>query len=132
MRLSIELTTVKARVTSSSSTQAGGPIAEKATASVTRPVVSRRLDGPKSGKTMYNTKWGNKGQIITAGGMLYCYEEKSGNFGLVKATPEKFEIISSFEITMGTGEHWAHPVILDGILYIRHGDTLMAYNIKAK
>jgi len=50
----------------------------------------------------------------------------------VKATPEKFEIISSFKVPMGTGEHWAHPVILDGILYIRHGDTLMAYDIKAK
>ncbi len=47
-------------------------------------------------------------------------------------TPEKFEIVSSFEITMGEKEHWAHPVICGGVLYMRHGDVLMAYNVKKK
>jgi outer membrane protein assembly factor BamB len=86
----------------------------------------------KSGKTMYDTKWGNKGQIITAGGMLYCYEEKSGNFGLAKATPDGFDVISSFKIPKGEGIHWAHPAISDGVLYVRHNDVLMAYDIKAE
>jgi outer membrane protein assembly factor BamB len=31
----------------------------------------------------------------------------------------------------GTGPHWAHPFISDGKLYLRHGDVLMVYNIKA-
>jgi len=84
-----------------------------------------------SGKTMYETKWHNKGSIISADGMLYCYEE-GGRLGLVKASPEGFNVVSSFKITQGSGPHWAHPVISDGVLYMRHGDVLMAYDIKAK
>lgn len=85
-----------------------------------------------SGETMYEKEWNNKGSIISAGGMLYCYEEKGGNLGLVEASPEDFKVVSSFKITQGKGQHWAHPVISDGLLYIRHGDVLMVYNIKAE
>ncbi|HIE26731.1 TPA: alcohol dehydrogenase [Candidatus Poribacteria bacterium] len=85
-----------------------------------------------SGKTMYEKKWHNKGSIIYADGMLYCYEEKTGNLGLVKASPEDFTVVSSFKIKQGKGPHWAHPVISDGRLYIRHGNVLMVYDIKAK
>jgi len=31
---------------------------------------------------------------------------------------------------LGTGNHWAHPVINNGVLYFRHGDALMACQIK--
>jgi len=85
-----------------------------------------------SGKTMYETKWNNKGSIISAEGMLYCYEEQRGTLGLVKASPDGFTVVSSFKITQGGGAHWAHPVISDGVLYMRHGDVLMAYDIKVK
>jgi len=27
--------------------------------------------------------------------------------------------------------HWTQPVIRDGVLYIRHGEALMAYNVKS-
>jgi hypothetical protein len=64
--------------------------------------------------------------------MLYCYEEKKGNLALVKATPQDFKIISSFKVPMGSGQHWAHPAISNGKLYLRHGEALMVYNIKAK
>ncbi len=84
----------------------------------------------KTGEVMYDTKWETKGSILYADGMLYCYEERRGNLALVEATPEKFNIISSFKVEHGSGPHWAYPVILDGILYIRHGETLSAYNIK--
>jgi hypothetical protein len=49
---------------------------------------------------------------------------------LVKPNPDKFEMVSSFKVTLGTDEHWAHPVIHEGVLYLRHGDTLMAYKVK--
>jgi len=83
-----------------------------------------------TGKVMYETDWMTKGQIIAAEGFLYCYEEKSGNIALVRATPEKFDLVSSFKVPMGSGPHWSHPVIQNGLLYIRHGDALMAYDIK--
>jgi outer membrane protein assembly factor BamB len=84
-----------------------------------------------TGEVKYESNWISKGNIIYADGMLYLYEEKSGYVGLAKADPEKFEVISSFKITEGEGQHWAHPAIFDGNLYIRHGDVLLIYNIKA-
>lgn len=85
-----------------------------------------------TGKVVYETEWQNKGPVIYAEGMLYCYDEKEGNLALVRATPEKFDVVSSFTITKGDGMHWGHPAIYDGRLYIRHGHALMVYDIKAK
>jgi hypothetical protein len=81
---------------------------------------------------MWEERWFNKGAIIAAGRYLYCVDEKTWNIGLVRATPEKFDLISSFRITRGKGPLWSHPTIFDGILYIRHGDELMAYDIRQK
>ena len=83
----------------------------------------------QTGEPMYETEWHNKGSIITADGMLYCYEEDKGHIALVTAMPDEFAVVSSFRITQGGGPHWGHPVISDGRLYIRHGDALMVYNI---
>ncbi|HBL75381.1 MAG: hypothetical protein A2W90_04150 [Bacteroidetes bacterium GWF2_42_66] len=83
----------------------------------------------KTGKTMYEETWNNKGSVIAADGMLYCYEEKGGNLALVRPNPEKFDIVSSFKIEKGTGPHWAHPSIYGGKLFVRHGEVLMVYKI---
>ncbi len=85
-----------------------------------------------SGKTMWATLWNNKGSVISAEGLLYIYEDKGGNVALVKPNPEKFDLISSFTILKGTGPFWSHPVINKGRLFIRHGDYMAVYNIKAK
>ena len=83
----------------------------------------------KTGKIMYEKEWITKGSIIYADGMLYCYEEKNGNMALVSANPNEFKIINSFEVPLGSKQHWAHPAISDGRLYIRHGHALMVYDI---
>jgi outer membrane protein assembly factor BamB len=83
-----------------------------------------------TGKKMYEEKWKCKGSIISAEGLLYIYDERSGFVGLVKPDPAKFDLISSFKIKQGSGPHWAHPVVFNGVMYIRHGEALMAYNIK--
>ncbi|TFG45501.1 MAG: hypothetical protein E4H40_08215, partial [Candidatus Brocadiia bacterium] len=49
----------------------------------------------ETGKVMYETAWQNKGPILYADGMFYCYDEKDGVLGLVRATPEKFDVVSS-------------------------------------
>jgi outer membrane protein assembly factor BamB len=85
-----------------------------------------------TGKKMYEEHWKCKGSIISAEGMLYIYDEKSGNVGLVKVNPAKFDLISSFKVTEGSGPYWSHQVIHHGKLYLRHGNALMVYNIKAK
>jgi outer membrane protein assembly factor BamB len=80
-----------------------------------------------------NTKWEashhNKGVVISADKKLFLYDEE-GYVSLVEPSPEKFKITSQFKIMEGSGQHWAHPYIKDGILFIRHGESLMAYKIK--
>jgi len=83
-----------------------------------------------TGETMWEKEWFCKGSISTADGLLYCYEERRGNLALVEPTPDDFKIISSFRIRQGRGPHWTQPVINKGVLYIRHGKVLMAYDIK--
>lgn len=86
-----------------------------------------------TGKKMWTEHWNCKGSIISAEGMLYIYDERNGNLGLLKADPEKFDMVSSFKIKQGnSGPFWAHPVIHNGVLYVRHTNALMAYDIKAK
>ena len=87
----------------------------------------------ETGKKRWEEHWNCKGAIISAEGMLYLYDEKKGNVGLVKATPEKFDLVSSFQVTQGaSGPFWAHPVIRNGVLYLRHNNALMAYDIKQR
>jgi outer membrane protein assembly factor BamB len=83
----------------------------------------------ETGKMLYEQEWGNKGSVSYADGMLYCYEEASGTVGLVKATPDSFDPVSTFMIMLGDNEHWAHPVIFGKRLYMRHGDVIMAFDI---
>jgi len=85
-----------------------------------------------TGKTMWITDWNNKGSVISADGLLYIYEEKFGNVALVRPNSEELEIISFFKVTQGDGPYWSHPVIDKGRLFLRHGDYLAAYSIKAK
>jgi outer membrane protein assembly factor BamB len=79
---------------------------------------------------MWITKWYNKGSVIAADGMLYIYEERWGHVGLVKPASGKLDVISEFQVEGGTGPYWAHPVIKDGVLYLRHGDMLFSYNVR--
>lgn len=85
-----------------------------------------------TGKTLWINDWNNKGSIISADGMLYIYEERAGNVGLVKPDREKLDVVSQFRITKGTGPYWAHPVISRGRLFIRHGEYLAVYNLRAR
>jgi len=83
-----------------------------------------------TGKTMWTTEWFNKGSVIANDGLLYFYEEKTGNIGLVRPNSEKLDLISSFRVEKGTGPYWSHPVINKGRLFLRHGDYLACYSIK--
>lgn len=83
----------------------------------------------QTGKIMYSDNTLAVGNIIAADGMLYIYSDR-GEMALVKPDSQKLEVVSRFPVTLGTETHWAHPVIHNGILYIRHGNTLMAYKIK--
>jgi outer membrane protein assembly factor BamB len=84
-----------------------------------------------SGEVKYETEWLTKGELIYDDGLFYILEEKTGTVALVKPNPQSFEVISSFKLQGGNGPFWSHPFIANGKLYLRHGDVLFVYNIKA-
>ncbi len=86
-----------------------------------------------TGKVMWTSKEVREGMTVAADGMLYVYEgPKAGTVNLVKASPAGFERAGRFTVTEGANQHWAHPAIANGRLYIRHGDALVAYAVSAK
>jgi len=83
----------------------------------------------KTGEVVFKSKEIGKGVVIYADGLFYCYSD-NGELGIMELTKTGFALKSKFRITLGSDQHWAHPVIDKGILYVRHGKSLMAYSIK--
>lgn len=84
----------------------------------------------KTGEAKWNAPATKMAVVVAADGMLYVYMQ-DGTVILAKADPEAYQPVSQFTVSAGTNEHWAHPTIASGRLYIRHGDVLLAYNIRA-
>jgi outer membrane protein assembly factor BamB len=83
----------------------------------------------RTGELKYAEKGVGMGSLTAADGLLVTLSEKN-TVGLVKATPDGHEVISSFELPeQGKGASWAHPVVIGGRLYIRHSDYLYAYAV---
>ena len=82
----------------------------------------------KTGKEIYSTKEMAPATIIADDGLLYIYSE-SGRVFLVEPKADGFNIISSFSVPFGANPHWAHLVIKEKKLYVRHGTSLMVYDI---
>jgi len=83
----------------------------------------------QTGEEKYTSQEIGIGTVIYADGMLYCYTQK-GELALVTPDPTGFKVVSKTKVALGTEQHWAHPVIYDGILYVRHGRALIAYKVK--
>lgn len=83
-----------------------------------------------TGKVNWTAKETGMGTVVYADGMLYVYSE-SGTMRLIKADLSAFAQVSTFQVTQGTGEHWANPTIANRRLYLRHGDALMVYDLAA-
>ena len=84
-----------------------------------------------TGEVLYSASPIKVGNIIYADGLLYCYGT-GGKVGIVDPKSNDFNMISSFEVPYGEEYHWAHLVIYDKKLYVRHGTSLMVYNIAAE
>ncbi|MBP7505781.1 MAG: PQQ-binding-like beta-propeller repeat protein [Prolixibacteraceae bacterium] len=81
----------------------------------------------KTGQEKYQLKGLANGTVITADGLLFGYAERGELF---LADPNGMKILSQTKVTHGTAQHWAHPVIDNGRLLVRHGNALVAYKIK--
>jgi outer membrane protein assembly factor BamB len=82
----------------------------------------------KTGEQKYSSTEMMKGAVIAVNNKLIGYSEK-GELFMADADPSGLKVISKAKVTLGTEAHWAHPVVFNNILYVRHGDTLMAYKI---
>jgi outer membrane protein assembly factor BamB len=82
----------------------------------------------KTGEQKYKAVGLANGTIISADGLLFGYTER-GELFLAKANPVKWEMLSQTKVTLGMAQHWAHPVISQGRLLVRHGNVVIAYKI---
>jgi outer membrane protein assembly factor BamB len=86
----------------------------------------------KTGREIWAAKGPGKGSVVYADGMLYTLSEKGRTVTLLPATPDGYRAAGQFKIPdRGTGPTWAHPVVSGGRLYVRHGDFLYAYDVRA-
>jgi len=86
----------------------------------------------ETGQRQWREAGVGNGSVVYADGRLYCLGER-GTMALVTCTPKGYELAGSFEVPKGgEGMRWAHPVVCNGRLYIRHADHLYAYDIRAK
>lgn len=83
----------------------------------------------KNGSVRYAADGVGQGSVAYADGMLYCYGEK-GMLGLAKASPESLEWAGQFKIAVGSAQHWPHPSISGGRLYVRHGNALVVFDVE--
>lgn len=86
----------------------------------------------ESGEVLWKGRGSGKRSacVAAADGHLY-FRYQDGTMTLVRANPQEFEEVSNFTVP-GSGERpsWAHPVIANGNLYLREGDTLLCYSLR--
>jgi len=69
------------------------------------------------------------GNIIYTDNKFIIYGN-NGTINLVSYEQDQLEQAGQLKVKEGTGQHFAHPVVANGVMYIRHGNALMAYRIK--
>jgi outer membrane protein assembly factor BamB len=90
----------------------------------------------KTGKVMWQEKQpgGGSAAVLYAGDHLY-FRYQDNVMALIEASPQRYNLKGTFKLPKRdgmSGPGWAHLVIVDGKLYVRHSDVLMVYDIKAK
>lgn len=69
--------------------------------------------------------------VAAADGMLYLHSA-DGGMTLAAASPEGFKKVGSFKVPhAGDRPGWAHPVIANGKLFVREGDYILCFNLRA-
>jgi outer membrane protein assembly factor BamB len=81
----------------------------------------------KTGQTLSELKGLTTGAALYADRHLYCLDEQ-GTAALVSLGPRGLEVSGRFQFAgPGIKDAWAHPVLLDGRLYLRYHDSLACY-----
>jgi outer membrane protein assembly factor BamB len=72
---------------------------------------------------------GSAAVLYADGHLIYRYDR--GDVVLMEATPEGPRIKGRFKAPDGEGPAWAHPVVHQGKLYLRHANVLACYDLRA-
>jgi len=72
---------------------------------------------------------GSAAVVYADGNLIFRYDR--GRVALIEATPDGYHLKSSFMPILAEGPAWAHPVVHDGRLYLRHDDLLLCYDLRA-
>jgi outer membrane protein assembly factor BamB len=72
---------------------------------------------------------GSAAVLYADGHLIYRYDR--GEVVLMEATPEGQQITGRFKAPGDEGPAWAHPVIHQGKLYLRHANVLACYDLRA-
>jgi outer membrane protein assembly factor BamB len=83
----------------------------------------------RTGEVVQEVRDIDTGTVIAADGLLYAYTER-GELALLEPRAGNLRVVSQTRVELGSDQHWAHLVISNGILYVRHGNALMAYDIR--
>jgi outer membrane protein assembly factor BamB len=84
----------------------------------------------ETGKTLFTSRIIKPGSLIQADNKFYLYSDV-GEVALAKPSKNGFAIISRFTIPCGKAIYaFSHPVIFNGLLFIRYNNDLWLYKIK--
>ena len=70
---------------------------------------------------------GSAAVTMADGQIIFRYQ--NGKLALVNATPSGYELHGSFTPVVQERESWAHPVVSNGMLYLREQNKLMCYDL---
>ena len=88
----------------------------------------------KSGKIAWGPERGEgsgSAAVTYADGHLY-FRYQDGTMALIEANSREYKIKGSFKIGIINGKSWPHPVIADGLLYLRDQDEMIVYDVRKK
>jgi outer membrane protein assembly factor BamB len=82
----------------------------------------------ETGQILHSVR-AESGSIVHADKILFIYGH-NGKLQLFSLNDGEPELKSEMRIRDGSGHHFSFPVIVDGVMYLRRGDALMAYAVK--
>jgi hypothetical protein len=82
---------------------------------------------PGTGNIKSQLRFG-KGATAAAGDLLITYNQR-GLIGIIRIDNGELSLLQELRVSEGTGEHFARPVFFNNMLFIRHGNTLLAYEL---
>lgn len=84
-----------------------------------------------TGEVAWRDRSVGKGSVVFADDRLYLYSE-GGTVGLAEANPAAYREHGRFQIQAGNLPTWSHPIVSNGLLFIRDQDHIYAYNVRQK